>query len=232
MVGGHIAHIIGVIEAFQRLGHEVVVGALSRIPYWENDRQEYRLFRTREFPLKPARGIVRQFQVTRQINRIITREKPAMLYVRWAPNVFFGMIRRQHPGIPIVVEANSTLQMPLYMRSVGMTERLLFRMTDRAYLKSATLISAVSNEVKEFIIDHHPDFDGPHVRRRAGEAALIGARCRPFGLRWQSEERASTPLLVGLVLSMRPPCESGVAVTLCHRSPNAHHPRLSECHST
>lgn len=159
VVGGHIAHIIGVIEAFQRLGHEVVVGALSKIPYWENHLIDYRLFRTKEFPFYLARGIIRQFQITRQINQIIAQEKPGIVYVRWAPNVFFGRIRKQFPDLPIVVESNDTLQMPLYMRSIGLVEKQLFRLADKAYIKSATLVSAVSNEIKKFIIDHHPGVD-------------------------------------------------------------------------
>ncbi len=163
IIGGHIAHIIGVIEAFQRLGHEVVVGSLSRVPYWGNNNIEYRQFRVKEYPLKFAHGIFRQFQITQQINHIIAQEKPGIVYVRWAPNVFFGRIRRVHPEIPIVIESNDILQMPLYMRSIGFVEKQLYRMTDKAYLKSATLISAVSKEIRDFIIDRHPGFDDRRI---------------------------------------------------------------------
>jgi glycosyltransferase involved in cell wall biosynthesis len=163
VVGGHIAHIIGVIEALQRRGHEIIVGALSKIPYWESNQIQYRLFRTQEFPLKFARGLVRQFQITRQINNVIAVEQPAVLYVRWAPNMFFGMIRKKYPDLPIVVESNDTLQMPLYMRSLGFVEKQLFRLADKSYIKSATLIAAVSEEIKKFILSHHPAVDARRI---------------------------------------------------------------------
>ena len=50
-VGGYVAHIIGVVEAFNRLGSEVVIGAYDPVPHLDNHKVRYHLFKGNTFPL-------------------------------------------------------------------------------------------------------------------------------------------------------------------------------------
>ncbi len=160
IVGGHIAHIIGVIEAMQRTGHRIIIGSLSKIPYWRNKDITYRLFEIKWLP-PFIKGIFKQLQITKQIIRAISEEKPDCIYVRWAPNLFFGRIRKKFPGLPIIIEANATLDMPI--GKLGKLEKALFRMTDRSYVKSATIVSAVSRDIEKYIREHYPNIHGEKV---------------------------------------------------------------------
>lgn len=161
VIGGHIAHIIGVVEAFQRLGHKVVIGSFDRVPYWDNNDVRYCLFETNEIPIPRFGGLMRQWQLTNQIIGAIREEQPDLVYVRWTANLFFDRVRRALPYLPIVIECNTASEMYLWGSRPGVTERWLAHRADRDYVRSATLISAVSAETRDFLLSHHPTLD-PH----------------------------------------------------------------------
>lgn len=163
VVGGHIAHIIGVIEAFQRLGHEVIIASYDEVPYWHNSKVRYHLFDISEFPIPKVRSPIRFYQLTNQIIDLIEKEKPDILYVRWATNLFFGRVARVFPTLPIVVECNTPSEMFLGERYVPLWRRWIAHIADKQYVNSAMLISAVSKEVRSFLLEHHPRLEKERV---------------------------------------------------------------------
>lgn len=163
VIGGHIAHIIGVIEAFQRLGHKIVIGSFDRVPYWNNNDVHYRLFKTSEMPVPKLRGLMRQWQLTNQIIEAIRETQPDFVYVRWTANLFFHRVNRIFADLPIVMECNTASEMYLGKSRPGVLGKWLARIADQGHARSATLISAVSAETKEFLLAHQPSLDPRRV---------------------------------------------------------------------
>ena len=156
VVGGHIAHIIGVVEAFQELDYEVVIGTYDPITHWNGNQVRYRLFETSKFPVPKVRELIRQWLLTDQILQAVAEEAPDFLYVRWTNNLFFKRLRSIYPNLPIVVECNTTLGMHPGISRPGLLQRWLAGRIDAGYINSATLISAVSAETRDLLLRQHP----------------------------------------------------------------------------
>lgn len=162
-VGGYIAHVIGVVEAFQKLGYAVVIGAYDPVPYLDNQGVRYRLFTANKFPVAKIRKLLRQWQLANQILQAVAKELPDFLYVRWTPSLFFKRVRSAYPDLPFVIECNSPLRMHPGESRPHLAERWLARTIDKCYVDSATLISVVSAETKEFLLSHHRSLDPKRV---------------------------------------------------------------------
>ena len=158
IVGGHFAHIIGVIEALQRLGHEVVIASFDHVPYWDNSDIRYFQFRVLDIHIPKVRGVITRWQQKKQIIRAVREEKPELIYIRWSGSIS-GNIRKTFPNLPIVLECNTAAEMYLEMRHFSILRKWLVRSVDKINTKSATLISAVSRETRDFLLEHHPELD-------------------------------------------------------------------------
>lgn len=156
VVGGHIAHIIGVVEAFQEFDYDVVIGTYDRIPHWSDNQVRYWLFEASKFPVPKVQELIRQWLLTDQILQAVAEEAPDFLYVRWTTNLFFKRLRSIYPNLPIVVECNTTLGMHPGISRPGLLQRWLAGRIDAGYINSATLISAVSAETRDLLLRQHP----------------------------------------------------------------------------
>lgn len=159
-IGGRTAHIIGVVEALQRLGHEVVFQAFEPLPYISPSAVRFRPLIPRGGPVPRVRGILQQWSTVSQVIRAVAEERPGMLYIRWARNVFVERIRRAYPDLPIVLECNSTARMNLGGAArPGVLRRWVDHWSDRANARIATVVSAVSEETRDFLLRDHPYLD-------------------------------------------------------------------------
>ena len=156
VVGGHIAHIIGVVEAFQEFDYDVVIGTYDCIPHWSDNQVRYWLFEASKFPVPKVQELIRQWLLTDQILQAVAEEAPDFLYVRWTTNLFFKRLRSIYPNLPIVVECNTTLGMHPGISRPGLLQRWLAGRIDAGYINSATLISAVSAETRDLLLRQHP----------------------------------------------------------------------------
>jgi glycosyltransferase involved in cell wall biosynthesis len=157
VVGGHIAHIIGVVEAFQRLNYEVIILSFDTVPFWDHNAAGYRYFKPTRFPI--GRQTVQQWQITNEIITAVKDTAPSLVYGRWEFNLFFNRIRRVQRSVPIVMECNTPLSMDLGVGQISPLDLWLRRKVDEGYAESSTLISAVSSEVKNFLMSGHPTLD-------------------------------------------------------------------------
>jgi glycosyltransferase involved in cell wall biosynthesis len=162
-VGGYIAHIIGVVEAFQRLGSAVVIGAYDPVPYLDTHKVRYYLFTGNTFPLPKVGELIRQWHLTNQIIQAVSEESPDFLYVRWTPSLFFKRVRAAHPNLSIVLECNTPQTMHTDISRPHLLHRWLARTVDQGYVDSATLISVVSTETKELLLGQHRSLDPQRV---------------------------------------------------------------------
>ena len=158
-VGGYVAHIVGVVEAFQRLGSAVVIGAYDLVPHLDNHKVRYYLFKENTFPLPKIRELLRQWHLANQIIQAVSEESPDFLYVRWTPSLFFKRVRAAHPNLPIVLECNTPLTMHTDRSRPHLLHRWLARTVDQGYVDSATLISVVSTETKKILLRQHRSLD-------------------------------------------------------------------------
>lgn len=158
VIGGHIAHIIGIVEAFQHLGYEVVIASYERVPFWENPVR-YLDFKTTELPFTRINKVGRQWYLTRQLIEFVEREQPDLLYVRWSTNLFIRRLKRKFANLPIVMECNTPSQMNVgvdrIMRPSFFRNRLA-RILDANNIGAATLITTVSDETRTFLLERHP----------------------------------------------------------------------------
>jgi glycosyltransferase involved in cell wall biosynthesis len=157
IVGGHIAHIIGVVEAFQRLNYEVIILSFDTVPFWDHNAAGYRHFKPTRFPI--GRKTVQHWQITNEIITAVKDIAPALIYGRWEFNLFFSRVRRAHRSVPIVMECNTPLSMALEVGQISTLDWWLWHKVDEGYVRSSTLISAVSSEVKRFLMSGHPTLD-------------------------------------------------------------------------
>ena len=158
IVGGHIAHIIGVVEALQRLGHEVVIASFDRVPYWDNSDIRYFQFKVTDIPIPKVRRVITHWRMKKQLIRAVLEEKPELIYIRWSGHISRD-ISKAFPNLPIVMECNTAKEMPLGLSHPSLHRKWLAHRVDKINTKSATLISAVSIETKDFLLEHHPELD-------------------------------------------------------------------------
>ena len=162
-VGGHIAHIIGVVEGFQQLGHKVVIGSRESVPYWNNRQVQYWYFRIKNAVVPKLRVFLTHWRLTNQIKDAIEALKPDMVYVRWAANFYFYRIRQAFPKLPIVVECNTPLNMINLTSPQKGIYRWYFRQIDRQHAESATVISTVAIELRDYLLSNYNFLDPGQV---------------------------------------------------------------------
>jgi glycosyltransferase involved in cell wall biosynthesis len=127
------------------------------LPYWENSRVGYRHFKPTRFPI--GRETVQQWQITNEIITTIKDIAPDLVYGRWEFNLFFHRVKSALPSLPIVMECNTPLSMNLGVAQISTLDWWLRHKVDEGYVRSSTLISAVSSEVKHFLLNEHPSLD-------------------------------------------------------------------------
>ena len=104
---------------------------------------------------------IEQSLMHKQIFNLINRESPRLVYIRWQRSIA-RTIRRKFPDIPIVIECNTPAQMYQEMTECKIT-RQQARRIDRANIEVATLVSVVSQEIKDFLLQHHPDIPSQKI---------------------------------------------------------------------
>lgn len=157
VVGGHNAHIIGIVEAFQSLGYEVIIASYGKVPFWRNPVRCLH-FKTTQLPFTRIDKIIRQWRLTDQLIKFVEHEKPDLLYIRWSTNLFIQRLKKRFNGLPVVMECNTPSQMNVGVR--GMIRPSLFRsrlahILDAINIGAATLITTVSDETRTFLQNRH-----------------------------------------------------------------------------
>jgi len=161
-LGGRTAHVVGVVEALRRLRHEILFVSFEPLP----KILSLSISQVRFRPINdkwPLGWLRRQWLVTMDLISIIREQRPHLLYVRWSPNVFFGCVRRRFPDLAIALECNTPQEMSAAKPHRSQAHRVRARLYDRAYVRSATVISAVSQEVRDFLLAHHSDLSPDQI---------------------------------------------------------------------
>ena len=153
-IGGYLSHVVGVTEAFKRLGHEVHIASFGEIPYLNKTDYIYHYLQDDPVSFPLIRGLTSQRGLVREIIKIIRNCSPDLLYLRWTGNLFINRIKKLYPELPIVVECNGVREMSAGGRNLF--ARRYMRLYDKQYVENATVISAITDVVKNFVLEHHP----------------------------------------------------------------------------
>jgi glycosyltransferase involved in cell wall biosynthesis len=162
-VGGYISHAIGVMDAFVHLGHQVTLYSYNPFPGWNNSSVKKHFLEASKFPNVKIQNLIRKWEFANQVLNAIRKEMPDLLYVRWENNPFFERVRKIFPRLPIVVECNSLVEFFLGIKEPSRLQRCIARRVDAGYARAATLISAVTQETKDFLLHRYPFLDADRI---------------------------------------------------------------------
>ena len=150
--GAEGIHIREMIDAFAALGHEVSVASLAPISvpdarsrFWGRlkDMLPQALFELSAVALNCVDYV--------RFRRLLRRDRPAVVYKRHA-NYDLGLIlAAKHARIPAILEVNCAYSSPEYDEFEPLTFRALACRFERAALRSATIVIAVSTPLAEYL---------------------------------------------------------------------------------
>ncbi len=159
IMGGTLAHTIGVIEGFRENGWEVLLLSSDR-PLGLGTREKLV-----EIPPPPAsrwpfgelREMAYNLRLFRQGLRILRREKPGLLYHRHTGFCIVPLVLARLLKIPLILEFNSSD----HWRATVWKERRyyfprLLRMTERLNLSKADLVVTISDVCRDQILSWTP----------------------------------------------------------------------------
>jgi glycosyltransferase involved in cell wall biosynthesis len=142
-IGGDVAQIIGIINGFKKLGHDVLY--ISRNPQRYLDKNEYH-FENIEYStlnIPKIRGLLNQRAIIKGVEYYIQKYSPSLVYCFWPSNPFISRLKRYK--VPIVMICNT----PRSMKRKHFNARYY----DKLNLKTATVVSAVSEEITSHLKD-------------------------------------------------------------------------------
>ena len=152
-IGGHVAHAIGVIEAFHDLGHRVSVLTTSDAPYMLKNGIEI-VKKTHYVSRVPkVRGLLNQWFGVSSIIETVKYKKNDLVYIRWPHNVFLYRLRKEFPDLHIVLECNTAYGMNSERNKNVFS--LKKKWGERQNIQNASLISAVSDTVRNFLLSNY-----------------------------------------------------------------------------
>lgn len=151
-IGGHVSHVVGVIESLKNLGYGVVIASPGNIPYINMDNFQHIQLPSTHITYPKISSLIRQWNVIKIIIKAIPIIKPQFVYVRWPNNIFFKRLRKNYPTLPIILECNTPLTMGKKKKSI--IKKIMDQFQDKQNIKFSSIISAVSDTVRNHLISN------------------------------------------------------------------------------
>lgn len=148
--GIHISEMIG---AFEALGHDVVLHALAKSPKQGEAASGLPSRIKRWLPQPLLEMAMLAFNVVDYVGfrRVLRRERPDVVYKRHAVYDVGTVLAARHAGVPLVLEANSAYSSADRQQVDSNSFPGLVRVCERAAVKAATLVVAVSTPLKDLL---------------------------------------------------------------------------------
>jgi len=153
-IGGCISHTTGVVDALKDMGHEVIFCSSKKIPYY-NSKLEYKFLKVKDLKIRKIKIIYRDYMVCRQLKSIIKEIQPDIVYIRWKVNLFWSSLFKNRK-FKLIFECNTPSTMALLKDNpnINVITKKIFSYMDKKICKNADIISAISEEVKKFLVDN------------------------------------------------------------------------------
>ncbi len=140
-IGGDPSQAIGIISGFTKLSHEVIYASINPDKYLNGEKCILEHIPHYNFPVPNIRGIFNQWIAIRTVENLIHKHNPSLIISFWRPgNLFISRLKRFK--IPVIMVCNGP-------RSKG-NKSMMNVYFDRQNLHTATLVSAVSEDITEF----------------------------------------------------------------------------------
>jgi glycosyltransferase involved in cell wall biosynthesis len=152
--GGCVSHCTGVVDAIIKMGHEVVFCGSDMIPGYTGEIEFYPLKTPKKLKIKMIGRFYNDYFIYKQLDKIIKSIKPDIIYVRWRQNLFWRALFGDK-NYRVVFECNTPPTMSLYKygNKPGIINRLFTLYLDRMICNVSDVISAVSTEVRNFLVE-------------------------------------------------------------------------------
>jgi|GEM_PF-4387068 len=150
-IGGHVSHVIGVIEAFRNLGYEVAIASPGDIPYINMDEYTHIKLPSTHIQVPKIGTLLREWKVINTVLRYIPAFEPHFIYARWPNNIFFKRIRKRYPRLPILLECNTPFTMGKKKKIIS--KRMNSQIQDKQNITISSIISAVSDTVRLHLVN-------------------------------------------------------------------------------
>ena len=151
--GGCISHVTGVIDALKEENHEVFFCSSDKIPYYSSSL-EYKLLQVNQYKIKKIGSLYEDYIVYKQIRNVIKDVNPDIIYIRWKQNLFWSKLFKGRE-YKLIFECNTPPTMALLKDNrANIIRSLISKYLDRQICRNADIISAISSEVKSFIINN------------------------------------------------------------------------------
>lgn len=161
-VGGSLAHTHGILDALQRRGHDVELwstGDIAGVPDGIVQRRLPVVMRP-NLPRELAEAAAGVLQAARTNLRGL--DDVAFVYQRYSLNNMFGVILAARLGVPLVLEANAS-EVTWRREWSRLEHARLAEVTERANLRRAARIAAVSRNARADLLRAGADPDRTHV---------------------------------------------------------------------
>lgn len=140
-VGGHVAHVYGILQGVIRAGYAVEVLAEEHHEVFDTPGVRVSLL-----PLGSSSLLRRQFwgvRLVRRLRRLSTEESRTFCYMRYSAGFT--------PWVPLAARALGATPLLLEVNSLGSQRNNWLRAVDRRALRAADLIVCVSDTLRDFI---------------------------------------------------------------------------------
>jgi glycosyltransferase involved in cell wall biosynthesis len=180
-------HIRAMVRALHDLGHEVDV--ISAIGSWRGDTTEGRRawrIDTHRLPrsLYEMLGLAYNLYGYRRLARVIREREPDLIYERYAPSTFCGVLAARRFGVPLLLEINGAWpdhspsgEPPRFRRLARRLERWICSNSTHTFAVTAALkrllieegvperqVTVMHNAVDPLVF--HPEISGEEVREK------------------------------------------------------------------
>jgi glycosyltransferase involved in cell wall biosynthesis len=151
--GAEGVHIQEMVEAFEALGHEVVVHAVVT-PHVQSQRSSSIAHLKALLPqsLFELGALAYNGVELVMIRRAIRRYRPDLVYKRHALFDLGAILAARSLRIPIVLEVNAAYSSPVYQALERFHFIRLAHLCERLSIESATLVAAVSTPLRELLV--------------------------------------------------------------------------------
>jgi len=160
--GGHISHIIGVIEALVKKSYEIDMVSDMQIPDFESSRIKY--FKPFFFSI---RKFLRKYRLSWRLGtylfivglaltvwRCAKRKGISFIYVRHNLNGYIPAIVAKMTGVPLVIEVNTPVSLGVFNKPNAFKRHTVrISQRERIQYKIANVISVVSPIIRDWILE-------------------------------------------------------------------------------
>ena len=174
IVGGHIAHIIGIAEALISLQHEIVICGYDKTPFLE--KVKFRRLGNPKIPGDKLKKLVVLHCGYKELINAVTLEMPDLVYIRWCGLLHMEKVKDHFPKLPIIAECNTPAELSMANAFPKWLMHFWGRQADQGFINASQRIVVVSKAVKNYLSKKYSEYPSKNIL-----VVPNGVDCNRFG---------------------------------------------------